>query len=193
MAEQMLAYLIFAYSVLEYLSVHLPSLAPEWVECIKGFNIYYRELQRILQAGSSAWHWCTSCVSEGTSDRAAISLNPAYTEHQHEASTPSHAGGIGPISYQSVVCGALDRCGDLQSNLEATAKNRSGATTDQGVYESKCHAMSDSDMPRRPWRPTLSEVACLVLAGWLWVGQGSSLDFNIFVKVFCILAMSDLV
>jgi hypothetical protein len=195
MAEKMLAYLDFAYSVLEYLSVHLPSLAPEWVECIKGLNIYYGELQRILQAGPSSWHWCTSCMSEGTSDCAALSLNPAYTEHQHQASTPSNTGTVGPVSYPNVVFGALDGCGDLQSNWEATANSSSSSsstTAGQDVYAAKFHDMPDASMPRRHWRTTLSEVACLVLAGWLWVGQGSSLDFNIFVKVFCILAMSDL-
>src|SRR3954449_9881801 len=43
----------------------------------------------------------------------------------------------------------------------------------------------------QPWGTELSHIIILVLIGWLFVGQGCGLDFNIFVKSFCILALPD--
>ena len=146
MARQMLAYLNFAHSILKKLSLQAPSLAPEWVECIKGVNMYCRELQQILQPDPSS---------------APPSFNLNYMEHKCQASASPNMDGMGPISYPAMDLDALDE-------------------------------FDDPSMPQLPWDVALSQVASLVLAGWIWVGQGSSLDFNIFVKVFCILAMSDL-
>ena len=193
MAEQMLAYLSSACSVLEKLSVHVPSLAHEWSECIKGLNIYCRELQRILQAGPSSSHWCPSCVSDWTNNHAPPSFDPDNIEHQYQASSPSNIGGTEPISYPNMVCCAPDWCDGLQSNSEATANYSSNTHADQEVYTAIGQVVPEPGMTRQHWGATLSEVASLVLAGWIWVGQASSRDFNMFVKVFAILAMSDMV
>lgn len=53
------------------------------------------------------------------------------------------------------------------------------------------NSIPHSSMRQAPLGTTLSLIAALVLAGWLWIGQAADVDFNIYVKVFCILAMCD--
>ena len=191
-AEHMLAYLNFAYSMLEDLSTQVPSLASEWVECVKGLNVYCKELQRIIQGGSLLWQRCTSCLSDWTNDKPLPSPCPHFIEHHGQASALSNLDKSGPLSTPNGVYGGLEW---YDSGLQEEVKDSSSfhsTNTSEGSHSNIPHGMPDDRMPRAPWGTTLSQIASLVIAGWLWIGQVSDIDFNIYVKVFCILAMSDL-
>lgn len=123
MAQQMLAYLNFAHSILEKLSLQVPSLAPEWAECIKCLNMYCRELQRILQPDPSS---------------APPSFNPSYMEHKCRASASPKIDGMGPISYPVMDLDALDGFDDPMSNLEPTSNSSISANADQEASAKGC-------------------------------------------------------
>lgn len=154
--------------------------------------MYYRELQRLFQPGPASWHLCNFCGSGCISDGVTTSLNPDYMDCQYRASNLPNRPAICPACHRNVPSVAPDGFDGLQSNLGGTPNTSSSANPDQEVHPTNYGGVGDARTSRLPYGATLSQVASLVLAGWLYVGQGSSLDFNIFVKVFCILALSDL-
>ena len=90
-------------------------------------------------------------------------------------------------SFQSASEPAASTSGDGRSS-----DDHAGSAGEE-FSERRPRGIADDCGPGQPWHRPLSEIAILVLAGWLLVGQASSLDFNVFVKVFCILALPDLV
>lgn len=187
MAEQMLGYLDFAYSMLEDLRIQVPALAAEWIECIKGLTVYCRELHRILQGDQSSWHCDTPCVSDRTPSQATPSFKPDCIEHSYQASTASNVGENGPISYSNMMYGDVGGCNGLQSNsnmmygdinwwdglqpnLEAGAYPGSSTNAHRDFYAAEQPHTPDDRVPRLPWGATLSQNCvpgpCWMVVGW---------------------------
>jgi hypothetical protein len=243
-SKHMLEYLDHAYSVLDDLGKHVPSLSSEWIECANGLNVYRDELRKIrkeeqeldggadspsgnsseialdlagangvLQACSmlasqdgkeTAWHSCKLYQSDWVNSPTTPSLISGYLLHQCQAPRPSNIGELSTISLPNKTYSGVELCDTFQSSSEAKTSGNSTSTSggnstwhhfridDQEFHAQNSHGLPNDGGPQRPWGITLSQIAILVLAGWLLIGQASSLDFNVFVKVFCILVVPSL-
>jgi hypothetical protein len=231
--EHMLAYLDHAYSVLEDLQQHVPSLSTDWSECLKGLDVYRDELQRfrdqeqrsgvtgistfgqtsgvapelvrtrrIILIGATleqlgrygmGWHCCSSRLSGWDNEQGTVSFCPHYPRHDYQSMSESYSTGVGAISVPDTPYEEVDWCDYFQPAYQATASSSSSSSHTTADHQ-EFNAQNPHDPPNndKPWGIELSHIAILVLVGWLFVGQASSLDFNIFVKVFCILSLPNL-
>ena len=142
------------------------------------------------------WSYYTTSLCNWTNSKAYPYHLSDYVNHHYQTSILSHTGEDRDVYNQNPGYGGLDWCSDFQSISHATdpaAASGSGHANAQseGEEDDGHNAPSELDDhgPRQPWGAKLSGIAILVLTGWLLVGQVSSLDFNIFVKVFCIVAV----
>jgi hypothetical protein len=244
-SEHMLAYLDHAYSVLEDLQEHVPSLSTEWSQCVKGLNVYRDELQRfrdqeqqsevtetssfgqtsgialeLVRTGRTmhvgamivqlwrygmGWHCCSPRLSGWDNEQGTVSFCPHYPGHDYQSMSESYSNEIGAISFPDTPYEEIDWCDNFQPAYETKAGSATGGSSSsssssshttadtQEFHEQNPHGPPNNNggLPQ-PWGTEMSHIAILVLIGWLFAGQGCDLDFNIFVKVFCILALPDL-
>jgi hypothetical protein len=137
------------------------------------------------------WHCCSSCLSGWGNKQGTVSFCPHYPWHDYQNMSESYSTGVSAIFVPNTSCEEIDRRDNFQPAYQATASSSSSHTT---ADHQEFNAQNLHDLPNNDklWGIELSHIAILVLVGWLFVGQASSLDFNIFVKVFCILSLPDL-
>lgn len=146
----------------------------------------------------------TPCQFDRRDGQYGSSFTSTCTQCQYQASSSS--GFVVPSARTSILnleLGRFDGCdepylpseGETASSSASRGSSRGRnhpANDDQGFDTQNRHKLLNGNRHQPPLGTTLSRIGILVLAGWLLVGQGSSLDFNIFVKAFCILALPSL-
>lgn len=152
-------------------------------------------LQQLGQYGMG-WHCCSTRLSGWDNGQGAVSFCPHYPTHGYQSMSESYSTGVGAISVLDTLYEEIDWRDNFQPAYQATATSSSSSHTTPD--HQKFNARDPHDLPNnngelpQPWGVELSHIAIVVLVGWLFVGQASSLDFNIFVKVFCILLLPNL-
>jgi hypothetical protein len=148
-------------------------------------------LQQLGQYGPG-WHCCSTRLSGWDNEQGTVSFCPHHPRHGYQSMSESYSTGVGAISVPDTPYEEIDWHDNFQPACQATASSSSSHTT---ADHQKFNTRNPHDLPNnngelpQPWGIELSHIAILVLVGWLFVGQASSLDFNIFVKVFCILSL----
>jgi hypothetical protein len=155
-------------------------------------------LQQLGQYGMG-WHCCSTRLSGWDNGQGAVSFCPHYPTHGYQSMSESYSTGVGAISVLDTLYEEIDWRDNFQPAYQATATTSSSSSSSHTTADhQKFNARDPHDLPNnnselpQPWGAELSHIAIVVLVGWLFVGQASSLDFNIFVKVFCILLLPNL-
>ena len=157
-------------------------------------------LQQLGQYGMG-WHCCSTRLSGWDNEQGTVSFCPHYPRHDYQSMSESYSTGVGAISVPDTPYEEIDWRDNFQPAYQATASSSSSSSSSSShttADHQEFNAQNLHDLPNnndelpQPCGIELSHIAILVLVGWLFVGQASSLDFNIFVKVFCILSLPNL-
>jgi hypothetical protein len=151
-----------------------------------------------LERYGMGWHCCSSRLSGWDNEQGTVSFCPHYPKHDHQSISESYSTGVSAISIPDTPYEEIDRRNNFQPAYQATATTSSSSSSSSSSHTTADHqefnAQSLHDLPNsdKLWGIELLHTAILVLVGWLFVGQASSLDFKIFVKVFSILSLPNL-
>jgi hypothetical protein len=146
------------------------------------------------------WHCCSSHLSGWDNGQGAVSFYSHYPGHDYQSMSESYSTGVGAMPFPDTSYEEIDWRDDFQPAYQTKA-GRAGGSSSSGHTTAdprEFHAQNPHGIPNnnselpQPWATNLSHIAILVLIGWLFIGQGCDLDFNIYVKVFCILALPNL-
>ena len=190
--EPMLEYLNDAYGVLERLRRKVPALDSQWIECLVGLDIYRDELVRTgrVPPDSIPKSWV------GDMGTAPPTGNMELARFWRSSPGPFGVPMDRGIAPPSPAFGASNYHDDSLWSAPPSQSATSGETGGGPSGPEKRQRSEGREEDPRDSRKQLlamfsrlSDVALLVLAGWLLVGQGASSDFNIYVKVFFILLL----